>query len=186
MISGQCVCPMTWRASERSHEPHPEWCGRPTTNTAADRDQRTNSASGSPETSIVETVTSGWSCFHVESRTATSNPAAAISRADVPMGSACKTTNRVWRSCASRNATPKADSALGSLSRATTTGCRLPTWPVCQPRGTTTSGQATRGATCEVTAPRRILSPHDTSSQPSTSISACRAANLSTAVGSPG
>ena len=59
MISGQCVCLMTWRATDRIHEPHPDWCGRPTTNTAADRDQRTNAAPGSPETSVVETVTSG-------------------------------------------------------------------------------------------------------------------------------
>jgi hypothetical protein len=58
-ISGQWVCLMTLRATDRTHEPQPDWCGRPTTKTAADRDQRTSWASGSPETNVVETVTCG-------------------------------------------------------------------------------------------------------------------------------
>ena len=66
-----------------------------------DRDQRTNSASGSPETSIVETVTSGGlaSMWRAEPRRQIQPLLYRLSH--VPMGSACKTTNRVW-SCASR------------------------------------------------------------------------------------
>lgn len=40
MITGQRVCLITWWAIERIQEPHPDWCGWPTTKAAADPDQR--------------------------------------------------------------------------------------------------------------------------------------------------